>query len=58
MPVTKDHLEALFAQLRIDHAETWQQISMSDLWRKLQALEGKLELLTTLIKNLEQPAEE
>ena len=59
MSTTKAQLEALFAQLRNDHAETWQQISMSDLWRKLQALEGKLELLSTLIKEYEDaPADD
>ncbi len=56
--VAKAQLEALFAQHKAEYAETWQQISMSDLWRKLQALEGKLDVLATLIKDLEPPTEE
>lgn len=51
--MTKAQLESLFAQYTSDHADLWRKISMSDEWRKLQALEGKLELLSTLIKEYE-----
>lgn len=59
MPVAKAQLEARFAQCTVEHADLWRKISMSDEWRKLQALEGKLELLTTLIKEYEDaPADD
>lgn len=48
--MTKARLEALFAQLRSDHADLWRTLSLSDEWRRLQALEAKLDLLATLIK--------
>ena len=51
--MTKAQLESLFAQCRAEHADLWRKISMSDEWRRLQALEGKLELLSSLIKDAE-----
>ena len=56
--MTKEQLSAIFAQLRNDHADLWRTLSLSEEWRRLQALEAQLELLAALIRDAEQPVEE
>jgi hypothetical protein len=52
----EDDLKKRRAQLEAEHAGLWRAITMSQEWRRLQVIEGQLELLQDLLKD-ENPAD-
>ncbi|MBX0328674.1 hypothetical protein K2Z83_13410 [Oscillochloris sp. ZM17-4] len=48
-----EELKTQFDTLSAEHAALWRGITMTDQWRRLQTIEGQLDLLAELIKKLE-----
>ena len=55
--MTIEEIKARLAELTAEHAALWRQVSLSNEWRKLQALEGAMAELNRMIAQVElQPS--